>query len=135
MADQDQGNQDPSGSTTADHHLGTALRKLLPAQDNRDENLTSGHPFHVLGKAKEISQNISLPTSVQLHSDGRINVSLALKRRLPDLPRNHALHVDEFAIDLNWRDCPCMSIVIMVVGSRGAFPSPCRRFTEGSLNI
>ncbi|KAF7777854.1 CAZyme family GT1 [Agaricus bisporus var. burnettii] len=96
MADQDQGNQEPSGSTTAHNHLGAALRQ-----------------------AKEISQNNSLPTSVQLHSDGRINVSLALNRGLPDLPRNHALHVDEFAIDLNWRDCPCMSIVIMVVGSRG----------------
>jgi hypothetical protein len=63
----------------------------------------------------------NLPTSVQLHSDGRINVSLALKRGLPDLPNNHALQVDEFATDLNWKDCPQMNIVIMIVGSRGAF--------------
>jgi sterol 3beta-glucosyltransferase len=64
-----------------------------------------------------------LPTSAQLHSDGRINVSLALKGKLPDLSNDHAIQVDEFAPDLNWKDCPRMSIVVMIVGSRGNSPA------------
>ncbi|KAF9453711.1 glycosyltransferase family 1 protein [Macrolepiota fuliginosa MF-IS2] len=61
-----------------------------------------------------------LLTNTQIHSDGRIDLSVALATDLPDLPSDHARPVAEFAVDSNWRrERPPMNIVIMIVGSRG----------------
>lgn len=53
--------------------------------------------------------------------DGRIAVSLDLKKKLPDLPKDYANPVREFAVDEEWHTAPPMSIVIMIVGSRGMY--------------
>ena len=61
-----------------------------------------------------------LISSAQATHDGRISVSLDLKQDLPDLPPDHAHHVQEFAVDdAQWKQHPGMNIVIMIVGSRG----------------
>ncbi|KAL1723971.1 hypothetical protein EV715DRAFT_245583 [Schizophyllum commune] len=82
------------------------------------------------GKKKSIEGDIDyaewkadgkgLSSAARVARDGRINVSLKLKRKLPDLPEDYAPVVDEFAVDKGrWFDCPPLSIVIMIVGSRG----------------
>ncbi|KAG8898178.1 hypothetical protein FRC00_003165 [Tulasnella sp. 408] len=61
-----------------------------------------------------------LASSAQLTENGQILVSLDLKKKLPELPSDHATPVREFAIDRAASDqAPPMSIVIMIVGSRG----------------
>ena len=53
-------------------------------------------------------------------ADGRITVSINLKKALPDLPPDYARDVKEFAIDeVRYREVPPLNIVIMIVGSRG----------------
>ena len=62
-------------------------------------------------------------SAARVAPDGRIGVTLDLKERLPDLPEDHAPQVAEFGVDEgNWQKYPSMSIVIMIVGSRGAYP-------------
>ncbi|KAF5386949.1 hypothetical protein D9615_002027 [Tricholomella constricta] len=52
--------------------------------------------------------------------DGRIVISLDLAQKLPDLPKDYARDVEEFAVDeKEWKQYPSMNIVIMIVGSRG----------------
>jgi len=41
--------------------------------------------------------------------EGRISISLDLKNKLPDLPRNHANRVEEFAVDEQDYDKPLRS--------------------------
>ncbi|KAL1740842.1 glycosyltransferase family 1 protein [Schizophyllum fasciatum] len=61
-----------------------------------------------------------LVSAARVAPDGRIGVTLDLKEKLPDLPEDHAPQVAEFAVDEgNWQTYPRMSIVIMIVGSRG----------------
>ncbi|KIO22728.1 glycosyltransferase family 1 protein [Tulasnella calospora MUT 4182] len=61
-----------------------------------------------------------LASSAQLTKDGQILVSLDLKKKLPELPSDHAAPVKEFAVDrATSSQAPPMSIVIMIVGSRG----------------
>lgn len=61
-----------------------------------------------------------LSSFARVEEDGRIVISLDLAKKLPDLPENHALNVEEFAVDSShWKDVPRMNIVIMIVGSRG----------------
>ncbi|KAL0069223.1 hypothetical protein AAF712_003586 [Marasmius tenuissimus] len=63
-----------------------------------------------------------LESKASLERDGSISISLNLKKKLPDLPKNYAQEVEEFGVDQsppNPRDVPTMSIVIMIVGSRG----------------
>ncbi|TFK45549.1 glycosyltransferase family 1 protein [Heliocybe sulcata] len=65
--------------------------------------------------------------------DGRIAVSLDLKKHLPDLPDDYAPEVAEFAVDSQaWQtgNIPKLSIVIMIVGSRGELHC----FTEYELH-
>lgn len=63
-----------------------------------------------------------LSSFARVDDDGRIVISLDLKQKLPDLPEDYAKAVDEFALDeKSWRDVPVMNIIIMIVGSRGAF--------------
>ena len=79
-----------------------------------------------------------LDSSARITEDGRITVALDLKQTLPDLPSGYANSVREFAIDpqlqaktqetSSWietggiteaRQIPRLSILIMIVGSRG----------------
>jgi sterol 3beta-glucosyltransferase len=76
-----------------------------------------------------------LASSARITDDGRILVSLDLKKALPDLPKDYANPVREFAIDPTLQKhlsgiieapdireagkIPIMNIVIMIVGSRG----------------
>ncbi|TRM59795.1 glycosyltransferase family 1 protein [Schizophyllum amplum] len=61
-----------------------------------------------------------LASAARVAPDGRIGVTLDLKESLPDLPEDHAYQVAEFGVDEgNWQSYPKMSIVIMIVGSRG----------------
>jgi sterol 3beta-glucosyltransferase len=61
-----------------------------------------------------------LASFARVSDDGRIIISLDLKQKLPDLPKDYAKPVKEFAFDeKTWRDVPRMNIVIMIVGSRG----------------
>lgn len=57
-------------------------------------------------------------------------VSLDLKQKLPDLPKDYAKEVNEFAVDAQaWQDVPRLNIVIMIVGSRGEL-SLCKIFRQ-----
>jgi len=76
-----------------------------------------------------------LASSARVTEDGRILVTLDLKKALPDLPPNYANPVREFAIDPSLGihlggileppgvreggKIPKLNIVIMIVGSRG----------------
>ncbi|PVF99014.1 glycosyltransferase family 1 protein [Serendipita vermifera] len=76
-----------------------------------------------------------LASSARITDEGRILVSLDLKKALPDLPKDYANPVREFAIDPTLEKhlsgiieppeireggkIPVMNIVIMIVGSRG----------------
>jgi hypothetical protein len=61
-----------------------------------------------------------LASFARVSDDGRIIISLDLKQKLPDLPKDYAKPVKEFALDeQTWREVPQMAIVIMIVGSRG----------------
>ncbi|KAG8861244.1 hypothetical protein FRB96_003194 [Tulasnella sp. 330] len=61
-----------------------------------------------------------LVSSARLTDDGRIVISLDLKKPLPDLPEGHANPVKEYAVDRKtYTHAPAMNIVIMIVGSRG----------------
>ena len=67
------------------------------------------------------SSGDGLHSSARLTDDGRISISLDLKKTLPDLPEDHAKDVREFALDhKKWNEVPSMNILIMIVGSRGA---------------
>ncbi|KAH7928152.1 glycosyltransferase family 1 protein [Leucogyrophana mollusca] len=61
-----------------------------------------------------------LSSFARVSDDGRIIISLDLKKKLPEIPIGYARDVREFAVDDKaWKDVPCMNIVIMIVGSRG----------------
>jgi hypothetical protein len=61
-----------------------------------------------------------LSSSANMTPDGRIVITLDLHKKLPDLPKDYANPVREYAVDrVDWRVAPPMSIVIMIVGSRG----------------
>ncbi|CAE6434488.1 unnamed protein product [Rhizoctonia solani] len=61
-----------------------------------------------------------LTSSANMTPDGRIVITLDLHKKLPDLPKDYANPVREYAVDrVDWRVAPPMSIVIMIVGSRG----------------
>ncbi|KAG9123607.1 hypothetical protein FRC07_014543 [Ceratobasidium sp. 392] len=61
-----------------------------------------------------------LASSAEVTPDGRILISIDMKKKLPDLPRDYANPVREYAIDKeDWHTAPPMSVVIMIVGSRG----------------
>jgi sterol 3beta-glucosyltransferase len=79
-----------------------------------------------------------LDSSARITEDGRITVALDLKQALPELPSGYANSVREFAIDpqlkadaegtpsgleiggiIEGGKIPHLSVVIMIVGSRG----------------
>jgi sterol 3beta-glucosyltransferase len=66
------------------------------------------------------STGTGLSSFARITDDGRIVISLDLKKKLPDLPKEYSKEVKEFAVDNSgWRDVPRMNVVIMIVGSRG----------------
>lgn len=78
---------------------------------------TAVHPDINYGKWQSTGKGLS--SSAQVTQDGRIAVSLDLKHTLPDLPKDYNQHIEEFAVDTQWKQNPGMNIVIMIVGSRG----------------
>ncbi|KAG8891755.1 hypothetical protein FRB99_003383, partial [Tulasnella sp. 403] len=61
-----------------------------------------------------------LKSSAKLTDDGRILISLDLQKALPDLPKDYANPVKEYAVDTTApTSVPPMNVVIMIVGSRG----------------
>ena len=61
-----------------------------------------------------------LSSRAAITDDGMINVWVDLKKTLPDLHKDYAVSVEEYATDpLGGKDCPPLSIVIFIVGSRG----------------
>ncbi|KZT54368.1 glycosyltransferase family 1 protein [Calocera cornea HHB12733] len=61
-----------------------------------------------------------LLSSARVTPDGRIVISLHLNQALPDLPKDYANPVAEASIDTSASPhVPALSIVIMIVGSRG----------------
>jgi sterol 3beta-glucosyltransferase len=83
----------------------------------------------IVDPASYKSSGKGLKSSVNMSEDGRINVSMHFNKRLPDLPPHYAHPIREFAIDHGFANpavgirqggtVPRMSIVIMIVGSRG----------------
>lgn len=70
--------------------------------------------------AEYVQTGKGLFSKARIDPDGRIIISLDLKRQLPDLPPDYAPEVHEFGIDKSkWMEYPSMNIVIMIVGSRG----------------
>jgi len=71
--------------------------------------------------AEILQDDEGVKSEAQVNPDGRINVSLTLdKKELHELPDDES-SIEEFGIDRDgWRNVPPMSIVIMIVGSRGA---------------
>lgn len=62
----------------------------------------------------------SLSSRAKMEEDGMINIWVDLKRSLPDLPKDYARPVKEWATDpIGAKDCPPLCIVIFIVGSRG----------------
>lgn len=54
--------------------------------------------------------------------EGMINIWVNLKEQVPDLHKDYAREVKEFATDPEGgADCPPLSIVIFIVGSRGEY--------------
>ena len=61
-----------------------------------------------------------LDSRARIDPDGSIVISLNVKESLPDLTSDHADEVEEFAVDKSRQgQVPKMSIVVMIVGSRG----------------
>jgi sterol 3beta-glucosyltransferase len=54
---------------------------------------------------------------------GKINISLDLKSKLPDLPPDYALDVVDPSTEISstTADYPMLNIVIFIIGSRGMF--------------
>ncbi|QRW26844.1 glycosyltransferase family 1 protein [Rhizoctonia solani] len=76
------------------------------------------HPGINYASYKALGKGLS--SSANMTPDGRIVITLDLHKKLPDLPKDYANPVREYAVDrVDWRIAPPMSIVIMIVGSRG----------------
>jgi hypothetical protein len=74
--------------------------------------------------AEYTSLGKGLNSSARVTDDGRIVISLNLKKALPDLAQDWVkdVHVEEYAVDeTTYTDAPRLNVVIMIVGSRGMF--------------
>lgn len=73
-----------------------------------------------LDYAQYVSEGEGLDSIASVSPDGRISIHLDLKNDAPDMHKDHAHDVEEFAVDKTaWKTCPNMNILIMIVGSRG----------------
>ncbi|VDB99463.1 unnamed protein product [Peniophora sp. CBMAI 1063] len=97
-------------------------KEAKPGDDVGDDEVVIGHIRTDPGikYAEYIASGEGLASSARVLEDGRISVSLNLKKALPELPADYAQDVKEFAIDKkDYTAVPALSIVIMIVGSRG----------------
>ncbi|KAF9484985.1 glycosyltransferase family 1 protein [Pholiota conissans] len=70
--------------------------------------------------ARIVSEGQGLHSVASVSEDGRISLHIDLKNDAPDLHKEHTLDEEEFAVDkTEWKTCPNMNILIMIVGSRG----------------
>ena len=61
-----------------------------------------------------------LDSTASLQEDGTINIWVKLKQAVPELPQDYAQSVEEVDVDpAHAAQCPPLSIVIFIVGSRG----------------
>ncbi|KAF8177615.1 glycosyltransferase family 1 protein [Pholiota molesta] len=78
------------------------------------------HPSPSINYAQYVSEGEGLDSIASVSPDGRISIHLDLKNDAPDMRKDHAQDVEEFAVDKTaWKTCPNMNILIMIVGSRG----------------
>lgn len=72
-----------------------------------------------------------LSSRANLTDDGTISIWVDLKKALPDLPKDYARPVKEWATDpTKSDDCPPLNIVIFIVGSRGGLVFICTTLTH-----
>jgi hypothetical protein len=102
------------GSSKAESHIGLGVLVLESSEHLLTYNLVPNYSEYK-------ATGTGLVSEARVTEDGRIAISLDLKQELPDLPAEYAQDVKEFAIDhKSWREVPRLSIVVMIVGSRGA---------------
>ncbi|KAG6831244.1 hypothetical protein H0H87_005810 [Tephrocybe sp. NHM501043] len=102
---------------------------ILPPNTESSDEAPSNATFVDLGSiqtdpkinyAEWKSTGKGLNSLARVTDDGRIVISLDLAQKLPDLPKDYARDVEEFAVDeTEWKQYPSLNIVIMIVGSRG----------------
>lgn len=110
--------KDDNIPTQQGHSIGLHKSSYKAAQPPPYSKTSGANPDY----ATYTSTGTGLASYATLGQDGRITVTLDLKRPLPDLPRDYSRNVAEFAVDQTeegWKDVPKLSIVIMIVGSRG----------------
>ncbi|PPQ66045.1 hypothetical protein CVT26_010801 [Gymnopilus dilepis] len=107
------------------------MTTITPTSDVRDDHERVGQekkknsPIKqtTINYAKYVSHGIGLDSIAGLTKDGRISLNFDFKKRIPtigSLTEFRSRDVEEFGIDQDhWKDCPKLSIVIMIVGSRG----------------
>jgi sterol 3beta-glucosyltransferase len=62
----------------------------------------------------------NLESKASLTDEGMINIWVNLRNQVPDLPKDYARPVQEYAVDpVGALDCPPLNVVIFIVGSRG----------------
>ncbi|KAG9019159.1 hypothetical protein FRB90_005732 [Tulasnella sp. 427] len=106
---------DSSDTASTRSNTPTPSEVTLTGSDNASESSGLGRR---LSSYKSVGKGLA--SAAQLTEDGKILVSLNLKKKFPDLPSDHATPVKEFAIDhVTSSEAPPMNIVIMIVGSRG----------------
>jgi len=101
-------------------------RPVLPEdmenEDPNNEPVGTWETEPIMDYSEYSASGKGLLSRARVTQDGRITVSLDLKKSLPDLPPNYAPNVKEFAIDeQRFREVPPLNIVIMIVGSRGRY--------------
>ena len=81
---------------------------------------------YITGPDQLSTSGPGLDTRAELDEGGRIDLWMDLKHKLvegaADLPEDYAVHIEEYAVDKDARDCPPLDIVIFLVGSRGESP-------------
>ncbi|PPQ82369.1 hypothetical protein CVT25_008330 [Psilocybe cyanescens] len=95
------------------HMQDNAANRTRPSPEDPLEPTTVNY-------AEYVSQGKGLDSVASVSPDGRISLLFDFKDKLPELPKIQSRNTEEFAVDTKeWRECPNMNIVIMVVGSRG----------------
>ncbi|KAG8868418.1 hypothetical protein FRC20_003433 [Serendipita sp. 405] len=101
--------------------------------NDSDEELAGSVAIETPSRINDHSSYSSYGRGLESHAkvtqDGRLNIRMNIKKNLPDLPSNYANPIREFAVDpalsrpvTGPREgglVPKLSIVIMIVGSRG----------------
>ncbi|KAF5318012.1 hypothetical protein D9619_012250 [Psilocybe cf. subviscida] len=97
------------------------MKNVHKKQDSLAVKITSPDP--AINYSEYVSQGNGLDSVARCNPDGRISLTFDFKNDAPqDLaqPRHNTHEFEEFAVETGeWTACPAMSIVIMIVGSRG----------------